>query len=144
MIRRATEPPLQDTRGGRKEKQASERERGGGAFKAFQLFDRPIELYAWKRISIGTRIGGAERMKEKESKGMEKNIREGSHKSRSRGNAPPVAKIIYRVKNKLATSSSSGVILSSVGILFFFFPFFALEAINLEKFGSIRATGSLD
>ena len=49
----------------REKERVRERERERG-FKAFQLFDRPIELYAWKRISIGTRIGGAERMKERE------------------------------------------------------------------------------
>ena len=63
-----------------------------------------------------------ERERERESKGIEEKIFEkGVTKADHEATHPRVAKIIHRVKNKLATSSSSGVILSSVGIFFFSF-----------------------
>lgn len=106
-----------------------ESERG---FKAFRLFDRPIELYAWKRISIGTRIGGAEAERERK-KILEKGCTKPITKQRT-----PVVKIIYRVKNKLAASSSSGVILSSIG---FFHP---LGDYPRNSVGFVHAAASIN
>lgn len=51
----------------------------------------------------------------------------------------PVAKIIYRVKNKLAASSSSGVILSSIG--FFFHP---LDDYPRNSVGFVHAAASIN